>query len=154
MISQRLYLLDTAAYTVTRSRARFHALATSVNFTSDNRWVVSAALDHRLRLWDLASLGEDPIVLHEGGAGGCDDRIFATFYDSKHRVIATFSMDGAIRVWGEKSRSLRRKLVLVNPSTDGEMPSGGAFAEDGRSLGVITLNNRILLFTKLNLGMD
>jgi WD40 repeat protein len=95
----------------------------SVRFLADGRHLVTAALDGRVRLWDVergAELGELP-------AGGQPVMRLAVSPDG--RWVAGVGGDGSVRLWDPGSRRL-----LATHRAHARAATGLAFAPDGRWL--------------------
>jgi WD40 repeat protein len=150
MGSQHMYCMNTYTHVVQRFKGTHQGTVRAVTFANGGRWIVSGSPDHQLRIWDVGAGGQSMVVLHEETGSGCYDRILAVSCNSDKRLIATCSMDRTIRVWEEKGHSLRRKVLLGNPASPHFTAWRAAFSNDGKSLALVTMEDKVLVFTQLN----
>lgn len=91
-------------------------------FSPDGRLVVSAADDHRARIWEVES--GQPVVELVGHAGGVRSAMFGP---TGERVVTTSEQDHSIRIWDARSGA-----QLACLSTEGETPANASLSPDGR----------------------
>jgi WD40 repeat protein len=148
--SRHMYVFYNSTYILIRIHGRHDKSATSVEIINNPDSVISAGLDHCIRVWDLATGGRNGFVLHEQTGAGCFDRILAMFYRRDKGLVETISTDDTIRVWDIRKRVLIQKIALdcANSSNVRFSLFKATFSADGSQLCVVTSDNAILLFRR------
>ncbi len=105
-------------------RVEHSGLVTSLAITPDGRTLVTASMDHSIRLWDLASQRRTAVLR------GHRNEVWAVTVTPDGRSVISGGKDGAVKIWSTARRESR------------EVPSGGgiplAFSADGSLLAVWT----------------
>jgi WD40 repeat protein len=114
-------------------------LVTSICFTPDGQYMVSASKDRNIKIWDLRK--NNPQILT-----GHNAEIYRVACDPKGELLASVSIDGVINLWqidGKLIKSINtnneQKLLSIDFNTDGNY-----FIVGGRKLsgGTVQLWNR------------
>ncbi|HEY1662518.1 MAG TPA: PQQ-binding-like beta-propeller repeat protein [Verrucomicrobiae bacterium] len=112
----------------------------SVAFASNGEQVLTAAWNDDIRLWDLKTPTNSPMILDDGDLG-CD----AAIYSPDGRLILGGGLDGTLRVWSVRTGIELRQI----PAHIGRI-YGLAVSSNGRYVLTCGLNGRVRLW-KLNL---
>jgi WD40 repeat protein len=142
--AEYIYLYNVGTLQLKKLEGRHSGKITSVEIANENRWLISASYDHRLRIWDVASRRE-PFVLHEETESGCSDRILAATYIPTKKYIQTFSSDNMVRIWDFKRKMVIHRVLVESPLKANSFWMA-EFSRDGSVLCAADLENTVFIF--------
>jgi WD40 repeat protein len=149
--AEYVFLYDISTFRLKRLDGRHDRYITSLAFVNNDGLVISGSLDHRLRIWEVAS-GRLRFVLHEESELGCFDRILSFACMGTNGNIYTFSSDESLRAWDFRGRLVNKILVADAVRTPDASFWKAEFSKDGSVLCAVHASNKIYIIRNIILS--